>query len=315
MKRILLCFTLLTFGFTGTNAQSFEINPHTGTLNSSSPNLYLRGNSTPLIRGLRSNGILSSPTAVQVGQSLIEISGSGYVSSATYIGSVAIRMSATENWAASKYGSKIGFFTSENGMGGIYERLSISDKGYLGLNNTDPGVPFHINHSNITSNSSTGDAIIGSLGGQHLSFDGDEINAWNGTSGSAFYLNRSSPGAVVVGNFTALNESDLFVSGFTRLGTGAAAPKIKIKKLTGTTSATAGTANIAHGIGDSDKILSVDISINNAGKTYISENYTQSAGLEFNYYYNDTNIGVVTKSGNSASLNSRPIKILITYEE
>jgi hypothetical protein len=76
-----------------------------------------------------------------------------------------------------------------------------------------------------------------------------------------------------------------------------------------------GLANIPHAIGSSAKILSIDIAVNNAGSTYVPENYTQSADLKFNYYYNDTNIGLVNKAGNSALILNKPIKILITYEE
>jgi hypothetical protein len=394
MKKILLFIAVMTFGFTVTNAQSFEIRPDAGYLTGNNPDLDLTGSDEPQIRGRRVRGTLTLPAALSLGTGLLELTAAGHNGTSFTGDRVGIQFAAAQNWTSTANGTSIGFFTTQNfstsqqermrlsnhgnlgigvinpgaklhvdggiklnvnsnttdfisfdvintstlpgmrfltpagaligghGHGNVSTQLwrgidsnaglSLNDNNYLGLNNFNPTVPFHINYTNTTTNSSNGAMVVGEFAGQHLNFDKNEINAWNGTAGSRLYLNFWSQATVQVGN--APIGVSLDVKGYTTLGNGA--PNIKMKKLTGTTNVTAGAVtSIPHGIGDSDKILSVDIAIKATGSTFVPENYTQSPNLEFNYYYNDTNIDIVTKTGNSAFLLSSAIKIIITYEE
>ena len=113
-------------------------------------------------------------------------------------------------------------------------------------------------------------------------------------------------------NGDATMSADVSIDEYTKLGSDA--PKIKMKKLTGTTGSTAGsTVFINHGL-TSTKILSVDVLISE-GSQYYSDGYLGSTGREFYYYINPLNIAVRLTSSNSSTLYSKPIKILITYEE
>ena len=106
-------------------------------------------------------------------------------------------------------------------------------------------------------------------------------------------------------------DGDVTISSYTQLGD--AAPKIKMKKLTGTTGATNSTTFISHGL-TSSKILAVDIHVesNTAGQ-YYPPSYSSSLFL-YEYFINPTNIAI--KLGSSATvIATSPFQILITYEE
>ena len=196
----------------------------------------------------------------------------------------------------------------------MQERMVLSDNGYVGINVPNPGVPFHVNFTNSTFSSTTGTAIFGELADRHLNFNRFGIDAYEGTSDAGLLLNATSTGAVVVGGF--FSPSDFEVTGYTQLGGDAAAPKIKMKKLTWTTSALeGGLVSIPHDITSSDKILSVDVGVNSLTDVYDPANYDKFPDREYNYNYNGTYIFVTNKAGNSASILSKPIKILIVYEE
>ncbi|MGR3810364.1 hypothetical protein [Jiulongibacter sp. NS-SX5] len=116
---------------------------------------------------------------------------------------------------------------------------------------------------------------------------------------------------------TGINTTDptsaLDVHGFSQLGE--SSPKIKLKKLTGTTSSVQfGLAILSHGL-DATKILSIDVIIETSTTRYINESYaTTRSGYAFDYYFNDSSV-IVTNLSSSSSILSKPIKVLITYEE
>jgi hypothetical protein len=89
-----------------------------------------------------------------------------------------------------------------------------------------------------------------------------------------------------------------------------------MKKLTGTGPVTDGTKPIAHDL-DAAKILSVSVLMEyglGPGET-IPPEYTTSAGYEFEYQVRTNDIFLLNKPGNSANIDERPVRILITYEE
>ena len=121
----------------------------------------------------------------------------------------------------------------------------------------------------------------------------------------------TSTGKVGIG--APIPGSELEVNGYTKLGSNA--PAIKYLKLTGTTNiAQGGITNFLHGI-NSSKILAVSVLVDFAVGSSIQSSYNGSAGYEYDYYTTTTNIVVWNKSGNSANILSKPVRILITYEQ
>lgn len=107
------------------------------------------------------------------------------------------------------------------------------------------------------------------------------------------------------------------INGFTRLGEEAQnAPRIKMKKINGTGPAVNGSISIAHGL-NAAKILQVSVLMEyglGAGET-IPANYTTSAGYQYEWQVRPSEILIINRNGNSANIGSRPVRILITYEE
>ncbi len=145
--------------------------------------------------------------------------------------------------------------------------------------------------------------------------------------GQYFSLNSGTPANNFVsfdynGSTSILDmqgNGNVKVSGFTSLGNDA--PKIKMKKLTGTTNAAQGGTSlaIAHGIADPTKIIAINVLVKydpgSPNDAWVGNGYTGSAGYEFSYQYDGGNIYIVNTSGNSAAILSKAIKILVTYEE
>lgn len=128
----------------------------------------------------------------------------------------------------------------------------------------------------------------------------------NGTSNAA----RSN--ALVV-----YKNGNTDINGFTQLGkTSEAAPSIKMKKLTGTSANTqGGLVAIPHGLNRA-KILAVQVLLTYAaGVADIPGPYLDAAGYEYNWQVTINDINIYNKTGNSINILSKPVRILITYEE
>lgn len=187
------------------------------------------------------------------------------------------------------------------------EGLTINSDNYVGLNNSNPDVPFHINYSTFSSTSTSGGMILGPLNSSHLTFDGNQIDSWVNTVGGDFFINYYSNGNVRIGN--GPTGAGLDVNGFTNLGDGA--PSIKMKKLTGTLG-TGAIETVAHGL-ISSKILGMQVLVNNGGNYYQpSGNGLGSSTIQYRTYLNATDC-VITDYG--SALNSEEYTILLTYEE
>ena len=103
------------------------------------------------------------------------------------------------------------------------------------------------------------------------------------------------------------------IDGYTQLGSNS--PSIKMKKLTGTSSATQNTwVNIAHGLTLS-KIISVNIIMNIPGFVNIPPSYTFHTGYQYDYQISPTNIVVLNSPTNSSNILSKAFTVHIVYEE
>ena len=90
--------------------------------------------------------------------------------------------------------------------------------------------------------------------------------------------------------------------------------KIKMLKLTGNTQSSQGSPiSIPHGL-NANNIISVEVLVW-ASPYFIPHSYTVSPGYEYHYAVGANTIEVFNKAGNSANILSKPLKILITYEE
>lgn len=309
MKKIslLLSFVLASaFAF----GQSVLLTPTTMNQNGgSSDNINIRNaaSGNPNIAGIKHNGSIASPTATSAGNILMRFSGAGYGTSLTGE-RVIMDFTATQNWNGAANGTKITFRTTANGTVSPIDRMTIDENGFMGIGSGTPEFPLHLQSTSPILNSSTGAFSIGSTTGAHLNFDGNEINAWNNTAGNTLFLNYWSNAKVQIGNGSTGN---LDVNGFSNLGDGA--PAIKMKKLTGTTSSSAtGSVSIPHGL-TGTKILSIDVLVEYSSGDYIPPSYTPGTGFEYSYYLSGSNINILNISG--ASILSKPIKIIVTYEQ
>ena len=128
----------------------------------------------------------------------------------------------------------------------------------------------------------------------------------------------SLTGTKVSPNFGAQNiatTGDLDVGGFTTLGNDASAPAIKMKKLTGTTNPVEGfEVSIAHGL-DVSKILAVSVIVVESASFQIHPGFSADLDYGFSWYLTTSAVRVWNDPSNSANILSKPIRILITYEE
>lgn len=116
-----------------------------------------------------------------------------------------------------------------------------------------------------------------------------------------------------VGIATSAPTAALEINGYTKLGSNA--PAIKVLKLTGTTSVSQGlSVTINHGLNFA-KIISVQVLVEKSTSLLIPPANTISAGDEFNFQITTTAISITNKMGNSGNILSKPVRIVITYEE
>jgi hypothetical protein len=114
------------------------------------------------------------------------------------------------------------------------------------------------------------------------------------------------------------NYSDVQIDnyGYTRLGVDG--PSIKMKTLYGTSSSTtSGSVRIDHGLGDADRILGVQVHMNQSivGDVFYPPGFTSSSNRRFEYYWDSSAIVVANAAPSGSTLvTSKPIRILIFYE-
>lgn len=197
--------------------------------------------------------------------------------------------------------------SADNRWATIGGNIFSTNSGNVGIGTNAPNYKLHVG----TSVHAMRIEGPGSNGGKALSMGGFgaiEIDA-PGIFGGRFSIQDN--GNIGIG--TNVPTTKLEVNGFTKLGSDA--PAIKIKKLTGLSSATAGgITSITHGIPVS-KILAVNVLLEYQSGQFIPSNYTKSTGYEFNFGVVTTIVVIENTYTNSNSILGKPIRILITYEE
>ena len=132
-----------------------------------------------------------------------------------------------------------------------------------------------------------------------------------GAGGASAFLIRGD-GKVGIGTDTP--AATLEVNGYTKLGSDA--PSIRVKKLTGTTAATeGGILSIETGL-DQSKILSITVMVSRETTAiWVPPSWLIANGYRFNWVLSGPVIYVTNVAGGSANILSKPIKILIIYEQ
>ncbi|OYU66610.1 MAG: hypothetical protein CFE22_08100 [Cytophagaceae bacterium BCCC1] len=207
------------------------------------------------------------------------------------------------------YTGRLDFYTngtsSANKIGSILGMSIVN--GSVGVGSTtaiDPKFPLHITNTNLSTSSITGSFGIGSVTGKHLTFDNDEIQAWNNTLGSNFYFNQDSKGDVIIGSG---GLGGLEVNGYSKLGS--TSPSIKMKKFTGTTNS-ANSTEIVHFL-TANKIISANAVIL-SGDFYYSAGANYSAGYQFDIVWN---ISSILLDNVGVPLRNSSYVVTVIYEE
>lgn len=144
------------------------------------------------------------------------------------------------------------------------------------------------------------------------------IDPNNNTIGRSYNLLLDQEGNLTLYEHS-FNATVRFINrGYTKLGQDA--PAIKMKKITATTSNTQGGSVSVNTDIPLEKILSVQILAEYGSfGNMVPPNYDANPGYKYNYFVggstNNATITVLNAAGSSNQILSKPIKILLTYEE
>jgi hypothetical protein len=269
------------------------------------------------IYGRRFNGTLAAPTAVISGNELFSVSSSGQTGLGYSSSSSSIRFVATENWGLLSNGSKMSFWTIPNGGFSQSERMTINHDGKIGIGTPSPLGKLQINHS--TNNSidnphlrlrTTNDASFGMIRMENNTtsrFFTQYFGVTSATAGNNFVswdYNGTNAMLTLYGNGNAE------VAGFTKLGSDASSPKIKMKELSGNSNTV-----LSHGFADLSKIISVSVLIEDALGA-LTPDGSQQTNFKYSYYVDLSGVHFqYLPSPESISVSNRPARVLITYKE
>ena len=295
------------------------------------------GTTTPWVKFQVENNVVGVPTAIFRNQNASGYSGTLYESAAggnmAHFGYANPTAPAWANKAYAGSIANIPFVLTTNDI----EQVRIDVNGNVGIGSAAPWLKLHIEGNasgvpvaylkNQNASGYSGTIFASSAGANmaHIGYGNPTAPAWAnvmyaGSIGSVPFVFTTNDtermridAAGNVGVGTATPTSQLEVNGYTKLGT--TAPAVKMIKFTGTTAATqGGTVNIPHGL-NATKILSVDVLVEYTPGNFVHASYNYNSGYEFNYFFNATNLTIANVTGNSALVLSKPLKVLVTYEQ
>lgn len=190
-------------GWTGNGASqaSSLLFSHYGSTASFSPQITLH----------RGRGTSSAALAVQAGDSILSLAGTGRTgpSSSATVGSIELTAFQTP-LSATAIPGKMSFFVGNN-VSGTTERLTIHPSGYLGVNNASPAAPLDLIGSGVVHGNVliTGSLIVPTtaVSGYFLGTDGAGVATWK------------TGGVLAIGNAVGTGQSGsvLFVNAATNL--------------------------------------------------------------------------------------------------
>lgn len=223
--------------------------------------------------------------------------------------------SALLGFMGTQNNQNIGFYGGPAGWGFTYDAINSR----VGIGNHNPNAPLAfpaaLGKKITLYPGASGDAGI-SVQGNLLQVYSDNPNAdiafgYDQSGTMTERMRIKANGSVGIG--TNAPNALLEVNGYTKLGSDA--PSIKVKKLTGTTGATeGGFVFISHGLNPA-KILAVSVMVQLSVPTPAVGPNSQFPGANFMWVLNGTNVEIDNIPGQSAFLLSKPVIILITYEE
>lgn len=210
---------------------------------------------------------------------------------------------------------------------GNLTRLVIANNGNVGIGVTNPAAKLHISAGDASlalfgPNSYSGQLYVGASSNQGIASTA-QLLATDGNlhmdpaPGKNMYLGYFQARDIYINPFggrvgigTTVPGASLEVNGYSKLGNDA--PAIKYKKFTGTTSGfDGGYVYIPHDL-DYQKIIAVSVVVY-AGLVWHGPGADNFTSFDWSYYTN--HITVHNIAGRCASILSKPIKILVTYED
>jgi hypothetical protein len=194
-------------------------------------------------------------------------------------------------------------------------RISVPSTGWTGLGTFDWVIPVQPLGADPAGFVEEGSSVLNTLTWN------SGFNYWQATpstsvtgSGTVNTLPKwTGSGGALTNSLLSESGSTVTVTGFTKLG--AASPAIKVETFTGTTASTqGGTTNISLGSISSSKIISITVLVDYASAdAYIPASYTITGGYEFSWYTSGSTLTVWNAPANSASILTKPIKVMVTY--
>ena len=277
------------------------------------------------VSGLNTNGSGNGVAGTSVnGYGVVAGGGTGGVFASSDLGNgieaytkVGIAIKGTVSSGFSGIGLDISAANNASSTAAIFRHPTINgkalivEKGFVGIGEISPNALL-----SVKGNETLGDGLAAA------------ITLQNSASTNRWYMRAGGPGTITPnGGFSIADNTNyrlvigatgnIGITGFTQLGkTTEGAPVIKMKKLTTTSAALqTGSATIAHGL-DRSKILSVQVLLTYlASAADIPASYLDVPGYEYNWQVNNNDVWIINKAANSANILSKPIRILITYEE
>lgn len=321
MKKIILLTSALLMSIGLVLGQSVEITPNKTTAEGVQPSLELKrlkNNSSDgaLIDAYRSRDSGGSDAPLTKGTSLLTIQANGWNGLSYKLGSK-MSIEASDHWGAPGTGTDFRLSLTRPNSTLPTEWFTVKGTGDVGLGSLEPGAKLDIPNGSTNDYYPSIRLLHTSSGFNRIAFEtlgktGNFIIASKIESSPAdsrlHFYSKDAP----IGNILSLTgDGTIIHEGYTRLGSAASsAPKIKMKKITGTTDANSSSFFTSHGL-TASKILDVSILIETEASPplYYPPN---SGSTEYQYRINQSSIYVFEID---SYLRGRPFKMLITYEE